>query len=151
LDPGIVLHLLDLGYSAGDLDRMLNHESGLLGVSGITADMKVLLSRRSTDVRAALAIEMFCYQARKSIGAFTAALGGLDSLVFTGGIGEHAPAIRDEIVRGLGAFGIALDPGRNERAEPIISEEGSPCTVRVIATNEQITIARHVRRALFAC
>ena len=136
-DPGVLLHLLDLGHSAGDLDRMLNHESGLLGVSGITADMKVLLSRRSTDVRAALAIEMFCYQARKSIGAFTAALGGLDSLVFTGGIGEHSPAIREEIVRGLSAFGIKLDPGRNDRAEPIISEEGSPCTVRVISTNEE--------------
>jgi acetate kinase len=150
LDPGIVFHLLDLGYAHGDLDRMLNHESGLLGVSGVSADMRALLARRANDARAALAIEMFCHQARKAIGSLAAVLGGLDTLVFTGGIGEHAVPIRREICERLEHLGVSIDHGRNEQSSAVVSTDASRCSVRVIATDEQCTIARHVRRALFA-
>ena len=150
LDPGILFHLLDIGYSQNDLDRMLNHESGLLGVSGTSADMRTLLARRAGDPRAALAVEMFCHQARKAIGSLSAVMGGLDTLVFTGGIGEHAVAIRGEICERLGYLGISLEPARNARSEAVISAGDSRCAVRVIATDEQRTIARHVRRVLFA-
>ena len=150
LDPGVLFHLLDIGYSQSDLDRMLNHESGLLGVSGTTADMRTLLARRGSDPRASLAVEMFCYQARKTIGSLAAALGGLDTLVFTGGIGEHAAPIRSEICEQLGYLGISVDLARNARSEPILSTDDSRCAVRVIATDEQRTIARHVRSVLFA-
>jgi acetate kinase len=151
LDPGVLFHLIDLGYSPRDLDRMLSHESGLLGVSGSTSDMKALLARRGNDQRAALAVEMFCYQVRKTIGALTAVLGGLDSLVFTGGIGEHAAPVRSRICMGLQHLGILIDTARNERAEGVVSSSDSPCTVRVIKTNEERTIASHARRVLFAC
>jgi len=151
LDPGVIFHLMELGYSPRDLDRMLNHESGLIGVSGSTSDMRALLDRRASDERAALAVEMFCYQARKTIGGLTAALGGLDSLVFTGGIGEHAAPVRSQICAGLQYLGIELDEARNEARDGIISSSGSRCSVRVLATNEERTIARHARRVLFAC
>lgn len=151
LDPGVIFHLLDLGYSPRDLDRMLNHESGLIGVSGSTSDMKALLQRRAKDQRAMLAVEMFCYHARKAIGALAAVLGGLDSLVFTGGIGEHAAPVRSQICTGLQFLGIQIDPDRNEQAEGIVSASDARCTVRVVKTNEERTIARHVRRVLFAC
>ena len=108
------------------IGRLVDHESGLLGVSGTTADMKTLLA--SEDPRARLAVEMFCYQARKSVGALTAALGGLDALVFTGGIGEHAAEIRDRIRGGLAHLGSFV--------------------VHVIAADEERVIARHVRRLL---
>ena len=151
LDPGVLFHLIDLGYSPRDLDRMVNHESGLIGVSGSTSDMKALLARRVHDQRAALAVEMFCYHARKAIGALAAVLGGLDSLVFTGGIGEHAAPVRDRICMGLQYLGIRIDAARNERAEAVVTSSDSPCTVRVVKTNEERTIARHARRVLFAC
>ena len=151
LDPGVLFHLLDIGHSQVDLDRMVNHEAGLLGISGTSADMRTLLARRASDARAALAVEMFCYQVRKTIGALTAALGGLDALVFTGGIGEHAAPIRGEICERLQHLGIVLDEARNDRSEAVISKDDSPCTVRVVATDEQRTIARHARRVLFAC
>jgi acetate kinase len=151
LDPGVIFHLLDLGYSPRDLDRMLNHEAGLLGVSGSSCDMKGLLARSDTDRRAALAVEMFCYQAAKSVGSLAVALGGVDSLVFTGGIGQHAAPIRDRICGALRHLGVFIDAARNERAERIISTDDSPCVVRVVATSEELTIARHVRRAVFAC
>jgi acetate kinase len=150
LDPGVLFHLLDIGYSNNDLARMLNHESGLVGVSGTSADMRALLARRASDARAALAVEMFCHQARKTVGSLTAVLGGLDTLVFTGGIGEHAAPVRGEICERLGHIGVMLDPARNARSESIISAADSPCTVRVIATDEQRTIARHARRVLLA-
>jgi len=150
LDPGVLFHLLDIGYSQSDLDRMLNHESGLLGVSGASADMRTLLARRASDPRAALAVAMFCYHARKAIGALAAVMGGLDTLVFTGGIGEHAVPVRSEICERLGYLGIALEPRRNDQSEAVISTSAARCTVRVIATDEQRTIARHVRRVLFS-
>jgi acetate kinase len=146
LDPGALLHLLmQRGRTPAELHEMVNRESGLLGVSGISADMRDLLTREATDAAAAEAVALFCYQARKFVGALTAALGGLDSLVFTGGMGEHAPAIRQRIADGLEYLGIRIDPRRNEAHAPIVSAEGSPVTVRVLPTNEDLMLARHTR------
>jgi len=111
--------------------------------------MKTLLERRASDAGAALAVEMFCYRARAAIGALAASLGGLDSLVFTGGIGEHASPVRSEICRGLDFLGIELDASANEAVSEIISCAGSACTVRVVATDEELTIARETARLLF--
>ena len=145
LDPGVLLHLLSTGYSAEKLESLLNHEAGLLGVSGESSEMKVLLAKRATDPAAALAVQMFCYHVRKFIGAFAAALGGLDTLVFTGGIGEHAAAVRAEICSGLQYLGVALDGAANNRNAEVISVARSRCVVRVIETDEDLMIARHTR------
>lgn len=145
LDPGVLLHLLGAGYSAEKLEGLLNHEAGLLGVSGQSSEMKVLLEKRKTDPEAALAVQMFCYQARKFIGAFAAALGGLDTLVFTGGIGEHAATVRAEICSGLQYLGVAVDGAANNRNAEVISATGSRCVVRVVETDEDLMIARHTR------
>jgi acetate kinase len=150
LDPGILLYLMDeKGYDARQLERLLNYRSGLLGVSGITSDMKTLLEKRATEPHAAQAIELFCYTARKHIGALSATIGGIDALVFTGGIGERAAPVRWMICHGLDYLGIHLDPGKNDAHADIISMENSPCTVRVIHTNEDLMIARHTRDLLF--
>jgi acetate kinase len=144
LDPGVMLYLArQEKYDAGGIERVVTRESGLLGVSGSTGDMQELLARRATDGRAALAVEMFCYQARKQIGAFAAALGGLDTMIFTGGIGERAASIRTEICAGLAHLRLNLDPILNERDAETISPPGSACTVRVVPTNENLMIARH--------
>jgi acetate kinase len=111
--------------------------------------MQALLAARSTDARAQLAVAVFCYNARKWIGALTAVLGGCDSLVFTGGIGEHAAPVREEICRELSFLGIQLDPGRNARSEPVITRDGSRVTVRVIPTDEEGVVARHTARLIF--
>jgi acetate kinase len=145
LDPGVLLHLLHAGYSAEKLEGLLNHEAGLLGVSGESSEMKVLLEKRKTEPAAALAVQMFCYQIRKFVGAFAAALCGLDTLVFTGGIGEHAAAVRAEICSGLPYLGIALDGAANNRNAEVISAAGSRCVVRVVETDEDLMIARHTR------
>jgi acetate kinase len=150
LDPGVVLHLLEAGYSAEKLDALLNHEAGLLGVSGESSEMRVLLEKRETDPAAALAVEMFCYQVRKFVGAFAAALGGLDTLVFTGGIGEHAAMVRAEICSELQYLGIALDGAANNRNAEIISAAGSRCAVRVVETDEDLMIAQHTRSVALA-
>jgi acetate kinase len=150
LDPGVMVYLEDeKGYGPRQLEELLNHRSGLFGVSGITSDMKTLLVKRFTEPHAAQAVEMFCYQARKTVGALNAVLGGLDALVFTGGIGERAAPVRWMICESLGFLGIRLDPERNEAHEPIISSKDSPCTVMVIPTNEDLMIARHTQRLLF--
>jgi acetate kinase len=150
LDPGILLYLMDeKGYEARQLERLLNYRSGLLGVSGITSDMKTLLEKQATEPHAAQAIELFCYTARKHIGALSATIGGIDALVFTGGIGERAAPVRWVICHGLDYLGIGLDPGKNDAHADIISRENSPCTVRVIHTNEDLMIARHTRDLLF--
>ena len=145
LDPGVLLHLLGAGYSAEKLEELLNHEAGLLGVSGQSSEMKVLMEKRKTEPAAALAVQMFCYQARKFVGAFAAALGGLDTLVFTGGIGERAAAVRTEICSGLQYLGVALDGAANNRNAEVISATGSRCVVRVVETDEDLMIARHTR------
>jgi acetate kinase len=129
-------------------DRMVNHASGLLGISETSSDMRDLLTREGEDVRAAEAVALFCYQARKWIGAYAAALGGLDTLVFAGGIGEHASPVRARICDGLGFLGIDLDESRNATHAPIISTDVGPVTVRIIRTDEELMIARSVGRIL---
>ena len=126
---------------------MVNHESGLLGVSEISSDMRDLLAQEAEDVRAAEAVALFCYQAKKWIGSFAAALGGLDTLVFAGGIGENAPLVRARICEGLGFLGIELNESRNAETAGVISTDASRVTVRVIRTDEELMIARSVLRS----
>jgi len=148
LDPTVLTYLGRMGHKDLDaLDHLTNHESGLLGVSGLSSDVRVLLDA-SASASASEAIDLFCYTARKYIGALAAVLDGVDTLVFTGGIGEHAPVIRDGICRGLGHLGVQLDPDRNASNADVISPVQSAATVRVIATDEEFVIARHVRHLL---
>ena len=150
LDPGVLVYLArEKGYDASGLDHLVNKESGLLGVSGVSADMKTLLERRERDEGAALAVAMFVYQARKQVGALAAALGGLDTLVFTGGIGERAAPVRAEICDGLGHLGIHLDPARNAANRNPASVPGRGGQVRIVTTREDLMIARHTRGVLF--
>jgi len=150
LDPGVILYLLERkGYDAAQLSRLVNLKSGLLGVSGLSSDVKTLLDARAANADAADAIEMFCYQIRKAVGALAAALGGLDMLVFTGGIGEHAAALRAEVCQGLSHLGLAIDPRRNDSNQDTISAADSRCRVRVIPTNENLMVARHTVRLVF--
>jgi acetate kinase len=150
LDPGVLLHFVhDKGYDASQLDTLVNHQAGLLGVSGLSPDMKTLLEQRRHEPHAAQAVELFCYQLRKYIGALTAVLGGLDTLVSTGGIGERAAPVRWETWQPLAYLGIALDPQQNAAHAEVISTPQSACTVRVIPTNEDLLIARHTRTLLF--
>ena len=149
LDPGVLSFLARRkGMTESQLARMVNHESGLLGVSGISPDMRDLLSRESRDTAAAEAVELFCYQARKWIGSFAAALGGLDTLVFAGGIGENAAAIRERICMGLGFLGVTLDRKRNAKHAPLISRAAAAVNVRVIKTDEERVIAASTIRVL---
>jgi acetate kinase len=134
--------------TAHQFDRMVNHESGLLGVSETSSDLRDLLERETLDVRAAEAVALFCYQVKKWIGAFAAVLGGLETLVFAGGIGENAPLIRARICEGLGFLGIELKETRNVENAGVISTEASRATVRVIRTDEELMIARSVCRVL---
>jgi acetate kinase len=148
LDPGVLFHLLREGRDATALERLVEHEAGLLGVSALSPDMQTLLELRAERPAAAEAIELFCHQVRKQVGALAAVLGGLDTLVFTGGIGEHAAPVRDEVCRGLDHLGIRLDPARNARHDAIIAADGAACTVRVVPTDEDLMIARHTRAVL---
>jgi acetate kinase len=147
LDPGVVRFLSRAeGMTADKFDGLVNHESGLLGVSETSSDVRDLLARQDGDVRAAEAIELFCYQAKKWIGSFAAALGGVDSLVFAGGIGENAPEIRRRICDGLGFLGIAIDAGRNASGALLVSTDEGQVKVRVIRTDEELVIARAAAR-----
>ena len=128
--------------------EMVNHKSGLLGVSETSSDMRDLCTSEATDVRAAEAVALFCYQAKKWIGSFAAALGGLDTLVFAGGIGENAPVVRARICDGLGFLGIELNESRNAETAGVISTDASRATVRVIRTDEELMIARSVYRVV---
>jgi len=149
LDPGVAAWLERTeGMNAKKFYDMLNHESGLLGVSETSSDMRDLLSREAEDVRAGEAVALFCYQARKWIGAYAAALDGLDTLVFAGGIGENAPPVRARICEGLGFLGIRLDESRNAQSAAVISTGDSQVAVRVIRTDEEVMIARSVCRVL---
>lgn len=149
LDPGVLLYLLrQKGLSADQIDRLVNHQCGLLGVSGVSSDMRDLLAEEQNNSQAAAAVELFCYQARKFLAAMTAALGGLDELVFTAGIGERSAAIRYRICSGLGYLGIRVDSNRNESNTAVISPDDSPVTVRVLPTNEELMIAKHTRDVL---
>jgi acetate kinase len=149
LDPGLVYYLARTeSMTAAQFQQMVNHESGLLGISGISSDMRDLCAREARDPRAAEAVALFCYQAKKWIGSFTAALGGLETLVFAGGIGENAPLIRARICDGLGFLGIQLNQKRNSNNAPLISSDAGRVRVRVIPTDEELMIARSVTRLL---
>lgn len=143
IDAGALLYVLRHGMDAEQLGTMLAHESGLVGVSGLSGDMRDLLAVESTEPHAAEAIALFCHAARKALGGLMATLGVLDTLVFTGGIGEHAPTVRQRICGGLAAFGLILAPDANRANGPVISAQASPVTVRVIATDEDRMLARH--------
>lgn len=145
IDPGLVSFLTrSEQMTAEQFDRMINRESGLLGISETSSDMRDLLAREAEDIRAAEAVELFCYQARKWIGAYAAALGGLDTLVFAGGIGENAPVIRARICEGLEFLGIKIDEKQNAANDGVISAATGRVAIRVIPTNEELTIARSV-------
>jgi len=149
LDPSLAWYLARTEQvTAKQFYHMINHESGLLGVSETSSDMRDLLEHEAKDVRAAEAVALFCYQAKKWIGAYAAALGGLDALAFAGGIGEHAPPVRARICDGLGFLGIELDPERNAKNAPLISTDAGRVKVRVIRTDEELMIARSVARVL---
>jgi acetate kinase len=149
LDPGLVYYLARADrMTAAQFQQMVNHQSGLLGVSGTSSDLRDLLAREADDVRAAEAVALFCYQAKKWIGSFAAALGGLDALVFAGGIGENAPDIRERICDGLGFLGIRLNQTRNKKNATLISPGAGRVKVRVIRTDEDLMIARSVSRLL---
>jgi acetate kinase len=150
LDPGVLLYLMaEKGFDAERLGHLVDRESGLLGVSDASSDMKTLLETRGEDPRAAQAVELFCYRVRQHVGALAAVLGGLDTLVFTGGIGERAVPVREEICRDLAHLGVRLDRSGNESHAESISKAGAPCTVRVIPTQEDLMIARHTRALIF--
>lgn len=149
LDPGVLLYLMQQdGLDAKQLETLLYHESGLLGVSGISSDMRKLLE--SEDPRAAEAVALFVHRLVREIGSMAAALGGLDGLVFTAGIGENAPRIRAEVLRGCAWLGLDLDEAANERGGPQITRPGSSASAFVVPTDENRMIARHVREVLAA-
>ena len=148
LDPGLAPYLARTEQmTTSQFYKMVNHESGLLGVSETSSDMRDLLDHEMQDVRAAEAVALFCYQAKKWIGSFSAALGGLDTLVFAGGIGENAPIVRARICEGLNFLGMELDKSRNTKTAAVISKNSSRVIIRVIRTDEELMIARSVLRA----
>lgn len=149
LDPGLFLYLLrNQGLDVDALNQLVNFESGLLGVSETSSDMKHLLDIEEQDERATDAINLFCYQVKKQVGAYAAAMGGLDCLVFSAGIGENAPKIRARVCDGLDFLGIQLDDGLNKQNAAVISGPSSQVTVRVIHTNEAQTIAQEVKKVI---
>jgi len=149
LDPGLAWYLAQTEQMTPEqFYQMVNHQSGLLGISETSADVRDLLALEASDVRAAEAVAIFCYQVKKWIGAYAAALGGLDTLVFAGGIGENAPVIRSRICEGLGFLGVNVDQGRNADGASVISTDASHARVRVIRTDEDVIIAKAVFRIL---
>lgn len=149
LDPGVLVYLLTEAHlDANAVRRLVTQEAGLAGMTGGTADMRALLGAEQTDPKAAAAITLYCYLAKKALGGLIAVLGGLDTLVFTGGIGEHAAPVRQRIIDGLANFGLQLDPARNDNDAAVISREGAPVTVRVIATAEDRVLAKHALECL---
>jgi acetate kinase len=146
IDPGVLLHLLRDGMSREELECLLYHESGVKGVSGLTADMKTLLA--SADPKAKLAIDLYCYRIARELGSLAAALGGLDALVFTGGVGENAAAIRARACTDAGWLGLQLDEESNRRGGRLISAAGSSVAAWIVPTDEELTIARHAQRLL---
>ena len=147
LDPGLVRYLAQTeGMDAKQFNEMINFQSGLLGMSETSSDMRDLLRKEAGDARAAEAVAVFCYQVKKWIGAFAAALGGMDTLVFSGGIGENSPVVRARICEGLGFLGVELDEKRNAKSEDVISAAAGRITVRVMRTDEEYMIAKTVRQ-----
>jgi acetate kinase len=147
LDPGVILYLLDeMKMDARAIERLIYQQSGLLGVSGLTSDMRTLLA--SEDPRARLALDLFVYRIRRELGSLAAALGGIDAIVFTGGIGENAAPIRERVCRDAAWLGVGLDAEANARGGPGISAKGSKVSAWVIPTNEELMIARHTWRLI---
>ncbi|RQS97018.1 acetate/propionate family kinase [Burkholderia seminalis] len=147
LDPGVILYLQrHAGRSLDEVEHLIYAESGLLGVSGVSSDMRTLLA--SDAPSAAHAVELFAYRAARELAALAGVLGGLDALVFTAGIGEHAPRVRERICSRAAWLGIVLDDAANAAGLPVISSDASRVTVRVIPTDENLMIARHTRRVL---
>lgn len=146
-DPGLVRFLLEEEQlSVAEFHALVNRRSGLVGISETSSDMRDLLARRAHDSRAADAVALFCYQVKKTIGAYVAALGGLNALIFAGGIGENSHEVRAMACEGLEFLGIALDHVRNEANDPVISSTASRIPIRVIHTDEELTIAKTVKR-----
>lgn len=151
MDPGALIYLLqEKKMTPEAINTLINKKSGLLGISGISEDMRDLLEREPIDARAAEAIQLFCYRAKKYLGAYAAVLGGIDILVFTGGIGENVAAVRERICSGLEFLGIEVDPARNHANASMISSDDSRVKVRVIKTNENLMIARHTAQIISA-
>jgi acetate kinase len=149
IDPGVAWYLMPAGaLTPSQFNHLINQESGLLGISETSSDMRDLIERQVSDLRAAEAVELFCYQTRKWVGAFAAVLGGLETLVFSGGIGENTGEVRARVCDGLEFLGIDLDDARNALNDTVISTEASRVSVRVIRTDEEQMIARHVCRLL---
>jgi acetate kinase len=146
IDPGVLIHLLRGGMSLDELEQLLYHQSGVKGVSGLSADMKTLLE--SADPGARLAIDLYCYRIGRELGSLAAALGGLDALVFTGGVGENAAPIRAAVCRDAGWLGLALDEAANRTSAPQISAAASRVAAWVVPTDEELTIARHTQSLL---
>jgi acetate kinase len=147
LDPGVVLYLMDeRGMDAREVEKLIYQKSGLLGVSGVSSDMRVLLE--SQDARAKLAVDLFVYRIGRELGSLAAALGGLDALVFTAGIGERAATVRERICRQAAWLGVELDAQANAAHGPRISTAASRVAAWVIPTNEELMIARHTREVL---
>ena len=147
LDPGVILYLMDQrGMDARAIEKLLYTQSGLLGVSGISSDMRTLLA--SSEPQARLAVDLFLYRIRRELGSLAAALGGLDAIVFTGGIGENAPVIRTRVCRDAAWLGVEIDEGANAGGPGRISTGASRVEAHVIPTNEELMIARHTRRLL---
>jgi acetate kinase len=142
LDPGVVVYLQSRGMTATQVNHLVNHQGGLLGISGISGDMRTLLVQAESNPQARLAVACFLWQARKHLAAMAASLGGVDCLVFAGGIGENAPAVRADICRGMEWMGLQVDAARNARGAPVISPDGSAVSIRVIATDENQELAR---------
>jgi acetate kinase len=147
LDPGVLVHLARTEKTSVDaLDEMLSRRAGLLGVSGVSADMRELLALEKAHAASADAVALFCHSVRKAIGALAATLDGIDTLIFSAGIGERAPLVRTRITAGLTHLGVEIDPAKNDANAPVISTDASRCTVRVIATDEESIIARETQR-----
>jgi acetate kinase len=150
LDPGVMLFLMQsMRMDAGQLEKLLYEESGLLGLSGISSDMRTLLA--SSDPRAKLAVDLFVYRIGRELGSLAAALGGLDAIVFTGGIGENAYVIRERVCGDAAWLGVELDQAANAAHGPRISTERSRVSAWVIPTNEELMIAKHTQRIVCAC
>jgi acetate kinase len=149
LDPGVILYLLrSCGFSVSELDDATNRSGGLLGISETSSDMRDLLAASALDSRASDAIDVFCYHVSKVIGAYAVVLAGLDALVFTGGIGEHSPQVRERICEKLDFLGIRIDPALNRSNAPIISSPQGSVVIRTFKTREEVMIARHTRESL---
>lgn len=149
LDPGVLIYFMRSHKADADtVERLVNREAGLLGVSGVSSNMQTLLSRRD-DPRCQLAVDLFVSGIRKAIGSLTTVLSGLDTLIFTGGIGEHAEIVRSGICENLEHLGVQIDPERNQRPERRISANDACCQVLVIPTNEQLMIARQTLRVIW--